>query len=189
MRVGVDLDGVCYSFDDAVKQSLVTHRGWHPDKCPPSTSWEFYEDWGLSLDEFLDAVSEGINAGLIFETGEPYEGTKKALQRIVDAGHDLHVITARGLGNPGIVEGATARWVKTHLPKVKSLTFSRDKTIVPTDMMIDDNLDNYDQLEAAGCYVWLYDQPWNQVPGDDRRRVTSMEEFAEIVILRSWTTA
>jgi 5'(3')-deoxyribonucleotidase len=182
LKVGVDLDGVCYSFDDSLRLSLVVNRGYNPEACPPSTRWEFYEDWGLSLAEFLSAFAEGVDTGIIFAQGDAYPGTREALQRMIDAGHELHVITDRTVGTPGIAEGATARWIAEHLPTMKSLTFSRDKTVVPTDMMIDDKPANYHALEAAGCDAWLFNRPWNQSATEITKRVNSLDEFADMVI-------
>lgn len=186
LRIGVDLDGVCYDFDGSLAQFLTEHRNMDRSLLPPSTRWEFYLDWGLSLDEFLDACHEGVKADVVFTYGNAFPGTRSALERITARGHTLHVVTDRNFGGPGVSEAATARWVANELPKIKSLTFSADKTVANVDMMIDDKLQNYDALEAVGVDVYLFDRPWNQVPGDDhRKRVRSMHEFADRVLAKA----
>ena len=175
--VGIDLDGVCYDFADSLRTFLEgTHR-----KYPNPIRWEFYEDWGYSLEEFLDLCHDGVDAGVIFSHGEPFPGTRDALLRLRAAGHSLHVITDRSFGKGGGSEAATRVWLDTHKIPFDSLTFSPDKTIVRTDYMIEDKLSNYDALRAAGCEVYLLDRPWNHDDGT-RLRVHSLDQFANEVI-------
>jgi 5'(3')-deoxyribonucleotidase len=60
---------------------------------------------------------------------------------------------------------------------------------VPTDMMIDDKLSNYEDLEATDCEPWLLDRPWNQSSDSSIRRVYSLKEFADKVRERSLVPA
>lgn len=183
MRIGIDLDGVCYDFGGSLIEYLVTHRKMNRKLLTPSTRWDFYLDWGLTLEDFLEACHEGAKAEVVFAYGDAFPGTHEALQRLVDAGHTLHVVTDRSFGGPGVSEAITAKWVARELPKIASLTFSPDKTVANVDAMIDDKLQNYDALEEQGCAVYLFDRPWNQDPGDHRHRVTSMDEFVDRILV------
>lgn len=182
MRIGIDLDGVCYDFGGSLVEYLVTHRKMDRKLLTPSKRWEFYLDWGMTLEEFLSACNEGARAGVIFLHGKAFPGTRRALQRIAAAGHTLHVITDRSFGGPGVSESNTAKWVARELPKIHALTFCPDKTVANIDMMIDDKLQNYDALVGIGVDAYLFDRPWNQDPGDDRKRVRSLSEFADRVL-------
>jgi 5'(3')-deoxyribonucleotidase len=137
----------------------------------------------MDLNEFLEAFAEGVDVGIIFAQGDAYPGTREAVQKILDAGNDIHIITDRTIGSPGVAEGATAKWVASNLPRpIKSLTFSRDKTVLPTDIMIDDKPSNWEALDRVGCDAWLLDRPWNQEATHITKRVQSLDEFADIVI-------
>ena len=182
MKIGVDLDGVCYDFTASLRHYLVTHRGRDEATMLSHNSWDFFEDWGLTLDEFLTEFAAGVDAGVVFTHGGPYPGTVEALGRLASAGHSIHIITDRTVGSPGRSEAATVAWLKRHGVPYKSLTFCSDKTVLRTDYMIEDKLQNYDALEAAGCTAVLIDQPWNQVDGDTRRRVANLHEFADLVL-------
>lgn len=70
MRVGIDLDGVCYNFAASVSAYLDTLGGL-PGGYPEPRHWEFYEDWGLDLFGFLRVCHAGVDAGIIFSHGEP----------------------------------------------------------------------------------------------------------------------
>ena len=181
MRVGIDLDGVCYDFAAAVREYLCNTVGSHdPDICTDPTRWEFYEDWGLNLPAFLDAFHAGVNAGVIFTHGHPFPNVQEAFKRIADAGHSIHIVTDRSMGEPGASEAATAAWLHRHGLPFDSLTFSPDKTVVNLDVMVDDKLANYDALVGAGVDAYLLTRAWNQQQ-DERKRVLDLLHFAEVI--------
>lgn len=179
-RIGIDLDGVCYDFGAALRHYLW---GWcrrDEASMPEPTRWEFYEDWGLDLKQFLQVCHEGVDAGVIFSWGDPHPGTYDALTALHVAGHTLHVVTDRSFGSHGRSEAATRDWLDRYKLPFDSLTFASDKTVVRTDYMIEDKLANYDALDAAGTKVYLLDRPWNQ-DGGERRRVHSWTEFLRVI--------
>lgn len=181
-RIGIDLDGVVYDFVGSFRHHLITNCGFDPERVKSYERWEFYLDWEMTLEEFLRECHAGANAGIIFNHGDAFPGTREALQRIRDMGHTLHVVTDRSFGEAGTSEAATAKWVAKHLPKIESLTFSPDKTVANVDMMIDDKLQNYDALTRVGVDAWLLDRPWNAVPHDYyRQRVSTLAGFADMV--------
>jgi FMN phosphatase YigB (HAD superfamily) len=182
MRVGIDLDGVCYDFAASVREYLCNTAGTHdPEVCTDPQRWEFYEDWGLDLAAFLDAFHAGVDAGVIFTHGDPHTNTAEAFARIKAAGHSIHIVTDRAMGSPGASEAATAAWLDRHGLPFDSLTFSPDKTVVNLDVMVDDKLSNYDALEAAGVRAYLLTRPWNQHDPAPRRRVLDLLHFAEVI--------
>ncbi len=180
-RVGIDLDGVCYNFSASVREYLTnTARTHQPHTCTDPTRWEFYEDWGLNLDAFLDTCHAGVEAGVIFTHGEPYPNTAEAFHRIKSAGHSIHVITDRSFGSNGASEAATRAWLDRHGLPFDSLTFSPDKTIVRIDTMVDDKPSNYAALTAVGVDAYLLSRPWNQHV-NDATRVRDLLHYAEMI--------
>lgn len=182
MRVGIDLDGVCYDFAASVREYLCNREGTHdPEACADPERWEFYEDWGLDLPAFLDAFHAGVNAGVIFSHGAPFPNVAEAFARIKAGGHSIHIVTDRSMGNPGASEAATSAWLARHGLPFDSLTFSADKAVVNLDVMVDDKLANYDALEAAGIRAYLLTRKWNQHDLTPRRRVLDLLHFAEVI--------
>lgn len=182
MKIGIDLDGVCYDFSGSLREYLVAHGIRFKHECPPPTRWEFYFDWGMSTDEFLTHCHRGVEAGYVFTHGGPLDEAPQAIRRLMSAGHTIHIITHRSFGKNGASESATRSWLDSHNFRFTSLTFAEDKTIVPTDWMIEDNLGNYDALDATACTPVLVDRAWNHIPDDARRRVSSIGEFADLVL-------
>lgn len=182
MRVGIDLDGVCYDFAASVREYLCnTIRSHEADICAAPMRWEFYEDWGLDVNAFLSTCHDGVDAGIIFSHGEPYPNVTEAFKIIKGAGHTIHIVTDRSFGKNGASEAATRAWLDCHGLPFDSLTFSADKTVVRLDTMVDDKLANYDALVAAGVDAYLLTRPWNQHDPAPRKRVLDLLHFAEVI--------
>lgn len=179
LRVGQDLDGVIYPFDVNVK-AYLEFTGVDISGFGPALHWHFYRDWGYSDAEFVDICNRGVDAGFIFAVGDPFDDAVDAWRRIKEAGNSIHIATDRGFGAPGNSERNTLKYLADNGLEYDSITFTSDKTSVPVDVFIEDKLENYDALEAAGIPAFLITRPWNDQV-DDRRRVSGMAEFADII--------
>lgn len=179
LDVGVDLDDVVYSFVGALRTVVHTRTGRPLASMPEPTCWDFHAvDWGMPLEEFLDHFAAGINSGIIFGTGEPLPGAIEGMRQLSDAGHRLHIVTDRGApGDPAIAHASTRAWLADVQAPYTSLTFSRDKTVAgDLDIFIDDRVENYVALEAAGMNPVLMHRPHNAHYAG-ARRVRSWPEF------------
>lgn len=180
MRIGVDLDGVLFDFAGSLRRYLISIGRDDSTLCATKT-WHFYEDWGYTLEEFIAHCDAGVDAGYVF-SGPARSRAAQSVQMLKDAGHSIHIITDRAFGSPGASQLATRIWLANHSIPYDTLDFSADKTIVPTDLFIEDKLENYDALDATPCQPWLVNRAWNHVPGgDDRRRLPDVYEFAQMV--------
>lgn len=189
MRVGFDLDGVLYNFGDSVKRYLeATDRGHIWKSGPtPEPFWDFYKDWGWTGAEFVQMCNEGADAGFIF-CGPARHNAARAVQAVKDMGHEVIIITDRQFGStPYVSHKNTQNWLAKHKIPYDELYFSADKTCVPTDMFVEDKLENYDALDAAGVEVYLINRKWNYIDGDgdERRRIRHIMQYVEAVERRS----
>lgn len=179
-RIGVDLDGVLYNF------ALSLHRHLHgtEEGFTEPQHWHFYRDapWGMTDAEFVKACDAAVNSGAMFGEGDCARDDIDALAFLLAQRYSLHIATDRSFGEPGRSAANTLRWLRTHSIPFDSITFTADKTVVDVDYFIDDKIENYDALDAAGVHVMLLNRPWNQDPGDDRRRVDSVWQFTDTVI-------
>lgn len=183
LHIGIDLDGVCYDFAKSLSEYLVESEGFDPDSLPEPTCWEFYEkDWGLTLDEFLTLFAKGVDAGYVFRVGDPHDDCVE-IMRTLHLDHSLHIVTHRTIGERGVQN--TMEWLFEKQIPYDTITFSRDKTIVKTDLFIEDNVDNFLALEEAGVQAVLMDRPWNQHL-DTPYRVEDWCAFYEYVEEYTW---
>lgn len=187
-RVGIDLDGCAYDCQESIWRYALTELG--PDTPRPNGEWDIHELFGQTDTEFLEMCHRGVDAGVIFGPGPglTYPGVREAFQRIKAAGHEIVIITARTFwGSDGMAQRNTERWLASERLPYDRLIYSIDKTVVPTDYMVEDKPANCDAVEAKGTEAYLIDRPWNKDvgPGAQHRRIDGMRHFAEIVVRRT----
>lgn len=187
LRVGFDLDGVLFNFGDSVRRYLE-HIGqgdlWKSGPTP-KPFWDFYKDWGWTGKDFVELCNNGADAGFIF-CGPARYNAAKAVQTVKSLGHHVVIITDRQFGTtPSVSHENTRAWLAQHEIPYDELHFSADKTCVPTDTFVEDKLENYDALDAAGVEVYLVNRAWNFVEEDDgRRRIRHIMQYVDAVEAR-----
>lgn len=189
-RVGIDLDGVIYDFNGSLRTWLRKNIDKYPlDKYPFSGAyrWEFYEDWGLTQEEFVAECHAAADAGHLFRYGEPLDNARSELNRLRATGHVIVLITDRSFGttvgkvNPS--ELATLAWIKQWDIPYDELHFTANKTTIPVDYMIDDRPKNFTEFqEGTLTDVWLRTRPWNKHSFECDARVESLRGYVSYVI-------
>lgn len=189
MKIGIDLDGVCYGFTEA----FCDYVGGDPTK---ATRWEFFEDMGFTVDGFLRTCRNAVEQGRLFKKGYLLPGTKEAFDALIRMGHTIHIITDRCSLDPddtALIIQYTKDWLNDNGLRYHSIHFTGDKATVAKelelDFFIDDRLENYESLLGVVLGNWLLDKPWNQTsePADEHR-VCSWGEFVQKVALEALLT-
>ena len=179
LRVGVDIDDVLYSWYERAHQLCVNAKitnGIQP------TTWSPHEEYGCTMQDWLDVLEEGTLNGSLYG-GEPYLGAVESLWRLRDAGHTVHLVTARGFFVLGhMIREQTVDWLAAYDVPHDSLTFTKDKTDVPVDVFVDDSAKNVAQLVAAGVPTWMVNQPHN-AGAVHHLRVDHVSEFVDAVLM------
>lgn len=181
LTVGWDLDGVFYDFVSGFISHLEK-KGYA--NLPYAETWSFYSNqWGWSRDKFLKEYAEAIKDGL-FTPNPAHEigSANSVLARAAELGARNVIVTARNIsGARKEAHLNTMKWVEHHNLQVDEVYFREDKTSVPTDFFIEDNIDNYLQLRNKGTRSYLFNQPWNKV-AEDTHRVFSHDEFVDKIV-------
>jgi len=164
-RVGLDLDGVCYKFVDALRFYIYESTGRALDEMPPATRWEFYEDWGYSLAEYKQIVAAGVKDSDLFWRGQMYDGCKEAVDYLYHIRQDhIVLITSRFTpAQPKLAYEATYYWVNNvaGLP-YNDLILSDDKFGYGFDVLFDDAPYQFEKNKKSGeNNMVVFDQPWN----------------------------
>lgn len=183
MRIMFDLDGCFYNFGDSVKRYLEqTNRG-HVWKSGPTPEpfWNFFEDWGWDVKDFVQLCNEGVDAGVIF-TGPMREGAREAWDRVAATEHAIIIATDRTFGTtPKSSEKNTYDWLGEHQLWWDEIWFTADKPSCEPDVAVDDKAENFIALMKAGVDTYLIDRPWNRHIEVGHRRLPDVLAFAEIV--------
>lgn len=161
-RVGIDLDGVCYDFVGVLESWLRNSMNAEDFNFGPSTRWEFYEDWGMDLQDFIYHCNRGVNAGFIFKLGGVINDAVAQLQRLRDAGHTIVLITDRSFGAEDMSRKNTMAWLAREGLVWDEIHFTANKASVRVDYMIDDKPDNVVAMFTANVDAWLMKTPWNE---------------------------
>ncbi len=186
MRIGIDIDGVCYQWTKTARYMLreilpnspYTKDGPLGTEC---TRWDYIKDnVEPKHDKWL--WDEGIKLGL-FRHGHLFPGTIKALRKLAEYGR-LVAITQR----PTRAAEDTFAWINFHrLPfyEVHVLQGQSKTTIAQCDAYIDDKPENVVELKEAfpDSTVCLPDRPWNTdfVAADHNVvRTYSWDDFVQI---------
>ncbi len=180
LHVGVDIDEVLYGWYDRLHRYCVaagitngvTPRSWNP-----------WEDYGCTEAEWVDVVRHGTTTGLLY-LGDPIPGTVHALGRLCDAGHQVHLVTARGTGgypDAGRVKMLTTRWLDEYAVPHHTLTFAADKRVVRSTVFIDDSTRTCRSLQASGVHTCMQNTVSNR---DDQWawKVDHLDEFVNGIL-------
>jgi len=173
--VAIDIDGVMYPFTMAFKQYCQVRM--QKFDLPDPTHWEFYEDWGMSVDQFNEWLEDATISDKVFSWMPPISGTSTAWEMLRRQGIKIHVITHR----IPLAWEQTVQWLYKHDLIPDSLHFTMHKSLIThvaskRGALIDDNVDQYLTAVDNGIHAFLYDQPWNQ--GINANRVINLHDFA-----------
>ena len=179
MRIGIDIDDVLYPW--YLTAHMLSEAAGITNGVTPTT-WRCYEDYGCTDQEWFDVLADATLSGDLY-TAPPIGDTVEQLQRLRDAGHTIHLVTARGFMQHGeAIRLLTVEWLAAWDIPHDSLTFTRDKRVVVTDVFLDDASHNYDELTAAGRKAWLLHAPHNAEHRDGRLCVETLGEFVDAVL-------
>jgi hypothetical protein len=183
LHIGVDVDDVIFPWYHLAHEASL--RAGITNGAEPK-SWQPYEEYGCSQQAWFDALEVATLDGSLYR-GDLYPGAAEALQRLIDAGHYVHIVTARGFFNHGhLIRQATVHTLKD-VPH-HSLTFTKDKTIMRLDAFVDDAVHNVQALVAAGIPTWMVNQPHN-AGFEYHLRVNHVSEFVDSVLSMGWPAA
>lgn len=179
MNLGVDIDDVIYPWFD-VAHEVCTFYGIDNGRVP--SSWHCWEDYGCTEDEWIEAIENATRTGWLYQAGDPIPGAITALHALKEAGHKIHLITARGFFRyPWAIKRETVHWLHEWDIPYDSLTFTQDKSLYRMDLFIDDSIKNVADIRMAGVPCFLADAPHNQ-DIEDEQRVSGLAEFASIIL-------
>lgn len=183
MKIGLDLDGVIYNFTKVYNAKLI-ELGHHDVilEEEPDT-WDYFIQYGYTMDEFRAHMDELVDSKRLFWTGDLYEESiPENIRQLRKAGHTIHIVTNRFSGKILCPEQGTRHFLDSKGIEYDSLTFSPDKTVIKTDVFLEDNLKNFEALWSADIICYLINRPYNQTGKDEDEgfRVDSFQEFSTL---------
>ena len=180
MRLGIDLDGVVANFT----------QGWmnfYNREFGTTLTFEDSRRWNDLVDlthfnnigEFWEWSSD-LDGRSVFWHLEPFPGAVEAVRSLVDAGHQIVIVTTK----PPFARDDTHEWVERHrIPAAELHIFEgNDKWTVSCDVYLDDGPHVLPGLllHRPEAIVCRYVRPWNW-PLDGVVDVNDFVDFREVV--------
>jgi 5'-nucleotidase len=138
--------------------------------------WELKMNLGPGSEVYLRNYMRYPN---FYQDLEPVEGAIEGMKALIDAGHEVKIVTSipkcAGLAYEGKLQ-----WLREYMPffPLKKFYAVSEKYEVKGDLLLDDGLHNLTPFQSVGVAV-AFDRPWNQ--SWTGPRVKSWPEFVKFV--------
>lgn len=187
LALAVDIDDVLHSWYALAHKACVAANLGKARSATPS-SWTMHDDYEVPQDDWIKVINEAAIFGDLY-TAPPIPNVVWWLNALREAGHEVHLVTARGLtagASPAsdlrdLIRTKTVEWLFENDVPHDSLTFLKDKRRFLADVYVDDGQHNIKALSEAGRVAYLVDAPHNQ-SFDYTPRVPSFNAFARMIV-------
>jgi hypothetical protein len=182
-KVGFDIDDVFLHTYQAMH--VIAEKAGITNGVTP-TSWNPYEQYGCTRDEWVEVIAEANRQGWLYRDVVPDQDALRAVRELAWDGHEIHLVTARGFfGDKEITEEHTEGWLVEYAVPHHSLTYSQAKGYTAVnlglDYFIDDHVRNWQDVALTGVQSYLLDRPWNKDVGAGKLRVQSVQQYVDII--------
>lgn len=175
MVLGIDVDGVLRNF---VAEVLKIYNSESDKKLKHEDikAWNIEGYIGITYEEFKNKyIIE--NSHLTFGSALPYElDIAKKIRNLKYDGHSIHIVTSQWPET----QKHTIDWLVANEIEYDSLHFTPNRSMVKTDILIDDRTSNLIEVETLTDTISVcMDRPWNK----DYKgfRVKDFGEFINLV--------
>lgn len=151
----LDMDGVCSNFDLAASSA----HGLSPD---PATrnKWEWYEDSGLTVEEFWEPINAG--GAEFWRNLEEYPWFRRLYRKCKEITDNVYFCTVPSF-RPDSLTGKV-QWLQDRFgSRFTNYILCWNKGLLGREgsLLIDDKPGNIQKFWAAGGAGILWPQPWN----------------------------
>lgn len=166
VKIGLDVDGCAYDFVGSLRKYLISHPEIESDSVmPDATTWNFFSaDWGMSKEEYLRHLVEGVNSGNVFWKGDVYPHCVDVISSLYRQGYQIKFITSRAVDGIKIdPKEITKYWLSSHGIPFHDVIVADDKTLAEhdIDILFDDAPGHLTARYTLGLPVVAFHQTWN----------------------------
>ncbi len=177
MIIAVDWDNCINNLTEKVLEIYNAQSGKNI-QMSDLTSYSFYDC--LSKED-ADGITKLFKNKVMWDSLSPINGAKDGLQRLIDDGHKVYIVTATAPEN----FAWKIQWMKKYFPFFNADNVIRmmDKSLLKCNVLIEDSMDQL--IKNKLCYRVCFDYPWNRSdPKDlvyDIHRVKDWKEILETI--------
>ncbi len=172
MIIGLDLDGVIYSWHDAVESFYREFKGY---------TGESYYFWTTYIPSRPNSEMEFICQINVLYSSKTPSKEQRQIPELLSKHHVIYYITSR----PESARLTTEMYLRKHkFPFHENLIFTQDKATVARarkiDWFLDDNVKHVRDLSKVTRAV-LFARPWNRDYWEKFRTIFSLREFYKMI--------
>ena len=184
-RLGIDIDDVLHPWG-MTAHGLCEAAGLTGGNM--YTGWKMWEDYGCTEEQWAEVITRAVHEGGLYDV-PPIPGAVEALRRLLFAGHEIHLVTARGFMQHGeLIREHTTRWIEQYAVPCDSLVFEKNKPDavrrLGLDYFLDDGIHNFQAIEREclpGCQPYLLTAPHNATFYTPFR-LDTVGQFADLIL-------
>ena len=177
MIIAVDYDNI---LNNLTEKTLELYNSNNNKKIQMSdiASYNFYDC--LNKDE-ADGIIKLFKSKGLWDSLTPIVGAREGLQKLIDAGHRVYIVTATAPEN----FQWKMQWLKKWFPFFNADNVIRmmDKSLIRADILIEDSIEQL--MKHKLCYRVCLDYPWNRNESKDFvydiRRCQNWNEILETI--------
>lgn len=175
-RIGLDMDGVLYNWERAVRNLVMERTG---QEVPLSTSWDFLKQTiGPETWRWVWKPEQVVR---MFSEGRAYPGAVAGALALRGLADQLYILTS----GPFVSTSAKVGWLEKvgiRYNRFVRLEMGTPKTVVPCDLYVDDGPHVAEQVVRArfDTRLILVDRTYNREV-EDHPRITRARGWAEVV--------
>lgn len=159
MIIACDMDNVLNN----LTEKMLDIYNEHNDKnirMEDLTAYNFYDC--LSKTD-ADCLIKSFKNKALWDSLSPIEGSRAGLQKLIDAGHKVFIVTATAPDN----FAWKCTWMRKYFPffPTDNIVRMQDKSLFKCDIMVDDHYDNL--IKNKLCHKVILDYCWNKDEAKD----------------------
>jgi hypothetical protein len=185
LTLNIDLDGTIYDFHSFFTDYVSLKKFKYNLRYMDPTTWEFWEEWGMSYGEWQGWFRRGVEEREIWWKGDEIRGAAKNLWKLSDLGCTIRICTYRlvhKFNHAASIE-ATVSWLDEHnIPyhDISFLSHRTSKNDIRADVSLDDNAKYLPSgLNAESRKGILFARPWNKDDWNNYEIVNTWDDFYE----------
>ena len=154
MIIACDMDSVLNNLTEKMLEIYNAQSGKNI-QIEDLTAYNFYD---CLRKEDADGLIRSFKNKVLWDSLSPIEGSRVGLQKLLDDGHRVYIVTATAPDN----FAWKVNWMRKYFPFFNSDNIIRmkDKSLFKCDIMIDDCYDNL--IKNKLCHKICFDYPWNR---------------------------
>ena len=178
MRIGIDIDDTITNTQDKIDEYALNNGYTIYDR----TKHWFNERFDTSKDEYATFLTNYVVG--IFENVSIKESASEYINKLIDEGNEIYIITARSDHYDVNVPNITIKYLEDKGIKYNKIIFAcRDKARIcldnKIDILVDDSIENITNVEEVGIKTIIIDNEYNQ--DVETTRAHNWEEVYNII--------